>query len=177
MITLCTAHPIFLSPFEMVNLSFFNISRYQPFLSQTRFFSMTTKNPNAGLITNFFARVADKSNTEGKKHLKRTASTTETTEKEEEEELNKEQAPLKRYRIDTSQWTPEQRDLLALERRTMHPELTKPYFLSLKRFLQAEKLQKREIYPPEDQIYSWSNWTPFDQVKVVIIGQGKFIFM
>ncbi|RKP05565.1 uracil-DNA glycosylase, partial [Thamnocephalis sphaerospora] len=76
----------------------------------------------------------------------------------------------------------EQRDLLALEKRTMEPswqcalasEFTKPYFLALKRFLRAEQLQKRQVFPPENEIYSWSHWTPLDKVEVVILGQDPY---
>lgn len=73
-------------------------------------------------------------------------------------------------------------ELLDLEIRTMHyewlkvlaPELTKPYFLKLKRFLKAEQAAKKTIFPPLDQIYSWSHYTLPSQVKVVILGQDPY---
>ncbi|KAI8378674.1 uracil-DNA glycosylase-like protein [Choanephora cucurbitarum] len=73
-------------------------------------------------------------------------------------------------------------ELLDLEIRTMNydwlkvlaPELVKPYFLKLKRYLKAELAAKKTIFPPLDQIYSWSNYTPPSKVKVVILGQDPY---
>ncbi|GAA5817761.1 hypothetical protein MFLAVUS_011314 [Mucor flavus] len=72
--------------------------------------------------------------------------------------------------------------LLDLEIRTMNyewlkvlaPELIKPYFLKLKKYLEAELKAKKTIFPPLDQIYSWSNYTPPSKVKVVILGQDPY---
>ncbi|KAI9355262.1 uracil-DNA glycosylase-like protein [Pilaira anomala] len=73
-------------------------------------------------------------------------------------------------------------ELLDLEIRTMNyewlkvlaPELIKPYFLKLKRYLKAELDAKKTVFPPADQIYSWSNYTPPSKVKVVILGQDPY---
>jgi uracil-DNA glycosylase len=48
-----------------------------------------------------------------------------------------------------------------------------PYFLELKHFLLQEK-KEHPIYPPGSQIFNAFNLTPFDQVKVVIIGQDPY---
>ncbi|KAI8388182.1 uracil-DNA glycosylase-like protein [Radiomyces spectabilis] len=77
---------------------------------------------------------------------------------------------------------PELRSLLDLEINTLQyewlkalkPELTKPYFLQLKRFLKKENEAKVTIYPAANQIYSWSNFTPPNKVKVVILGQDPY---
>lgn len=53
-------------------------------------------------------------------------------------------------------------------------EFTKPYFLNLKEFLLQEKNNKQVVLPPDDDIYSWTRYTPFDQVKVVILGQDPY---
>lgn len=48
-----------------------------------------------------------------------------------------------------------------------------PYFFELKNFLLEEK-KEHTIYPPGSQIFNAFNLTPFDQVKVVIIGQDPY---
>ena len=53
-------------------------------------------------------------------------------------------------------------------------ELQQPYMQQLKAFLQAEKSQGKVIYPSGDQIFNAFNTTPFDQVRVVIIGQDPY---
>lgn len=48
------------------------------------------------------------------------------------------------------------------------------YFQSLKQVLQEEKQKGHTIYPPGNEIFRAFNKTPFDQVKVVIIGQDPY---
>ncbi len=52
-------------------------------------------------------------------------------------------------------------------------EFNSDYFKQLKLFLQKEK-SKYIIYPPGSHIFSAFNYTPFDKVKVVIIGQDPY---
>ncbi len=52
-------------------------------------------------------------------------------------------------------------------------EFNSPYFFQLKTFLIEEK-QKYNIFPKGSQIFSAFNRTPFDKVKVVIIGQDPY---
>ena len=47
------------------------------------------------------------------------------------------------------------------------------YFAQLKAFLIEEK-QKHEVYPPGQFIFNAFNLTPFDKVKVVILGQDPY---
>ena len=54
------------------------------------------------------------------------------------------------------------------------PEFDKSYMLDLKTFLDSEKSEGKTIYPAEEDIFSAFNQTPFDQVKVVIIGQDPY---
>ncbi|KAL4939640.1 hypothetical protein BDV06DRAFT_198401 [Aspergillus oleicola] len=78
--------------------------------------------------------------------------------------------------------SPEQKELLQLEIDTMHEswlahlkeEIVKPEFLALKRFLQKEKQSGAKIFPPEEDIYSWSRHTPLHNVKVVVVGQDPY---
>lgn len=53
-------------------------------------------------------------------------------------------------------------------------EFSKPYFLQLKAFLLQEKKDGQVIYPPGPEIFHAFDSTPFDQVKVVIIGQDPY---
>ncbi|KAL6950046.1 hypothetical protein ACO0QE_000716 [Hanseniaspora vineae] len=72
--------------------------------------------------------------------------------------------------------------LLDNELKTMEPswfhilndEFTKPYFLELKKYLRSEQLKKKQIFPSPENIYSWTRLTPFDDVRVVIIGQDPY---
>ncbi len=52
-------------------------------------------------------------------------------------------------------------------------EFEKPYFQQLKEFLVAEK-KSHVVYPPGPLIFNAFNSTPFDHVKVVLIGQDPY---
>lgn len=56
----------------------------------------------------------------------------------------------------------------------MKDEFSKPYFGELKKFLVEEKKQGFNIYPPGREIFSAFNHTPFEKVKVVIMGQDPY---
>lgn len=53
-------------------------------------------------------------------------------------------------------------------------EIQKPYIQILKDFLEREKAEGRNIFPPEPLIFNAFLNTPFDQVKVVLIGQDPY---
>lgn len=57
--------------------------------------------------------------------------------------------------------------------KVLKDEFSAPYFSDLKAFLVNEK-KRHAIYPPGNQIFSAFNRTPFDKVKVVIIGQDPY---
>ncbi len=54
-------------------------------------------------------------------------------------------------------------------------EFQKPYFAALKTFLLQEKAEGKKIYPPGPLIFNAFNKTPFDKVRVVVIGQDPYI--
>ncbi len=56
----------------------------------------------------------------------------------------------------------------------LQEEFSKPYFLKIKAFLQTEKLAGKTVYPPGPEIFNAFNKTPFDKVKVVILGQDPY---
>ena len=53
-------------------------------------------------------------------------------------------------------------------------ELEKPYMQTLRDFLKQEKAAGKVIYPPSPLIFNAFNHTPFDRVRVVIIGQDPY---
>ncbi len=52
-------------------------------------------------------------------------------------------------------------------------EFSSRYFFELKSFLIEEK-KKFIIYPPGSEIFAAFNYTPFDKVKVIILGQDPY---
>jgi uracil-DNA glycosylase len=55
----------------------------------------------------------------------------------------------------------------------LEPEFEKPYMHELKSFLQSEK-KEHTVFPPSNLIFNAFSHTPFDQVKVVILGQDPY---
>lgn len=53
-------------------------------------------------------------------------------------------------------------------------EFDKPYMQSLRAFLTQEKAAGKTIFPPSPLIFNAFNHTPFEQVRVVIIGQDPY---
>ena len=53
-------------------------------------------------------------------------------------------------------------------------ELEKPYMQALRHFLKEEKAANKVIFPPSPLIFNAFNHTPFDKVRVVIIGQDPY---
>ncbi len=52
-------------------------------------------------------------------------------------------------------------------------QLSKPYFQDLEAFL-AEERASEQVFPPEDEVFTAFELTPFDDVKVVILGQDPY---
>ncbi|KAI8945978.1 uracil-DNA glycosylase [Xylaria longipes] len=89
-------------------------------------------------------------------------------------------------KFDKAAWlatlTPEQKKHLALEINTLDPswlallkdEIVKPEFIALKKFIEAEVRSGQNVFPPSEDVYSWSRHTPFHTVKCVILGQDPY---
>jgi uracil-DNA glycosylase len=56
----------------------------------------------------------------------------------------------------------------------LQKEFAAAYFLELKAFLLTEKAQKKTVYPPGPLIFNAFNQTPFEKVKVVLLGQDPY---
>jgi uracil-DNA glycosylase len=59
-------------------------------------------------------------------------------------------------------------------KKVLNPEFNKPYFLQIVHFLKTEKNLGKTIYPPGGLIFNAFNTTPFDKVKVVLLGQDPY---
>ncbi len=59
-------------------------------------------------------------------------------------------------------------------KQVLKAEFSKPYFEQLVVFLKTEKAQQKTIYPKGNEIFKAFNLTPFDDVKVVILGQDPY---
>ena len=55
----------------------------------------------------------------------------------------------------------------------LEDEFNKPYFAELKQFLLEEK-KKYKVFPPGPLIFNAFNHTPFNKVKVVLLGQDPY---
>ena len=53
-------------------------------------------------------------------------------------------------------------------------EIQKPYMQDLKAFLDSEKKRGVKIFPPEQEVFNAFRHTPYDQVKVVLMGQDPY---
>jgi len=56
----------------------------------------------------------------------------------------------------------------------LQEEFEKPYMVNLRKFLQSEKEAGQVVYPKNADIFRAFNDTPFDKVKVVILGQDPY---
>jgi uracil-DNA glycosylase len=53
-------------------------------------------------------------------------------------------------------------------------EFDQPYMQALRSFLLQRKASGARVYPPGDKIFNALNSTPFDSVKIVILGQDPY---
>ncbi len=54
------------------------------------------------------------------------------------------------------------------------PEFQKKYMKDLNSFLKSEYKSKKTIYPKPDEVFAALNFTPIEEVKVVILGQDPY---
>src|SRR5215218_4231794 len=53
-------------------------------------------------------------------------------------------------------------------------ELEQPYMQELRAFLVAELTASRRFYPPADKVFNAFALTPFEEVRVVLLGQDPY---
>lgn len=56
----------------------------------------------------------------------------------------------------------------------LQDELKKPYIASLAAFVERERAQGGAVYPPKELVFNAFQKTPFNDVKVVIMGQDPY---
>lgn len=56
----------------------------------------------------------------------------------------------------------------------LHNEFEQPYFSDIVNFLKIEKAAGKTIYPPGRFLFNAFDTTPFDEVKLVILGQDPY---
>ncbi|EQL32648.1 actin-like protein 4 [Blastomyces dermatitidis ATCC 26199] len=95
-------------------------------------------------------------------------------------------APVPTVNFNKEKWvaglTAEQKELLKLEIDTLDEswlahlkeEVVTTEFLNLKRFLKREIAGGAKIFPPLEEVYSWSRYTPLHTVRAVILGQDPY---
>lgn len=59
--------------------------------------------------------------------------------------------------------------------RVLEEEFAQPYFEELTAFIRAEIRSGKVVYPPGGLIFNAFNHTPFDSVRVVVLGQDPYI--
>ncbi|XP_034254793.1 uracil-DNA glycosylase-like isoform X2 [Thrips palmi] len=55
----------------------------------------------------------------------------------------------------------------------LHSEFQKPYFSKLSEFVSRER-QRGPVFPPADQVWTWTTKVPIKEIKVVILGQDPY---
>lgn len=55
----------------------------------------------------------------------------------------------------------------------LNGELEKPYFQKLAQFVDDER-QQATVFPPEDEVFSALNLTPYENVNVLLLGQDPY---
>ncbi len=59
-------------------------------------------------------------------------------------------------------------------KKVLHAEFSKSYFENIVAFLKTEKAQGKIIYPPGSLIFNAFDKTPFDKLKIVLLGQDPY---
>lgn len=77
--------------------------------------------------------------------------------------------PPTQYKVD-----PEQVSIEPGWKQALHDEFAAPYFAGIKQKLLEAKASGAHIYPPGKLIFNAFDRTPFEQVRVVIIGQDPY---
>ncbi|XP_013378607.1 uracil-DNA glycosylase [Lingula anatina] len=58
--------------------------------------------------------------------------------------------------------------------KALEPEFSKPYFTKLSEFIHSERQKSLAIFPPADQVFTWTQMEDIKNVKVVILGQDPY---
>ena len=64
-------------------------------------------------------------------------------------------------------------DLPADWKKVLSAELEKPYFKELSEFVDGERAAHK-VFPPEDDVFNAFKLTPYEKVKVLLLGQDPY---
>lgn len=64
-------------------------------------------------------------------------------------------------------------DLPASWKPHLGAELDKPYFRKLRAFVEQER-EQHQVFPPAEEVFAALEHTPFDQVRVLLLGQDPY---
>ncbi|OMJ14992.1 Uracil-DNA glycosylase [Smittium culicis] len=143
--------------------------------------SKGTKTKREAKLTNFFAsKTVKKLKADDQSVQKNTQNSNEVLE--HKIPANSESAASKVLESEKEQAILESFDKDSLVYRTMghdwlihlSKEVKKPYFNEIIKFVNNELSNSKRIYPPIDEIFSWSVFTKFENVKIVILGQDPY---
>jgi len=59
-------------------------------------------------------------------------------------------------------------------KKVLAAEFAKPYYAEIEKYVAKERKTDTPIFPPHHEVYNAFNFTPYDKVKVVIIGQDPY---
>ena len=59
-------------------------------------------------------------------------------------------------------------------KKSLKDEFEKPYFKTIKEGILESRAKNRIVYPPSSEIFAAFDFTPFDRVRVVILGQDPY---
>ncbi len=58
--------------------------------------------------------------------------------------------------------------------KALEDELHKPYIAKLANFIESERAKNEPVYPPQELVFNALSETPFDEVRVCIVGQDPY---
>ncbi|RMD84609.1 MAG: uracil-DNA glycosylase [Candidatus Dadabacteria bacterium] len=70
--------------------------------------------------------------------------------------------------------TPSSSEESATWKDLLREEMSAPYFKDIKRFIKSERQAGKVIYPSDSEVFNALAYTPFDRVRVVILGQDPY---
>ncbi|CAI5445871.1 unnamed protein product [Caenorhabditis angaria] len=56
----------------------------------------------------------------------------------------------------------------------LYDEFQKPYIAKIEDFLNSEVTKKKQVFPPQNEIFTAFNLIPFEEISVVVIGQDPY---
>jgi len=140
---------------------------------------VTTPDPSQKSISSFFQKSTKRSSSNmssppakiaKRNDEKENATTTSPLSPEQKRKMEENRVKAQEKLLEK---TTQEFDIGQSWKKALEPEFSKEYFGKLKNFVAAERKQKT-IYPPEKDVFSWTNYFDINDTKVVIIGQDPY---